>query len=119
MNNWEFERTYLSNLLKREPLEQVPPRATARKEMIHSVLDILALRMTATEKFIRLVWIVYLTTEVYTWLSWIWYAYPNVWHQELGATAGTIVRLIQELAYITIVYFVLQLARKLLTENQK
>ena len=87
--------------------------------MIQSVRDVLALRMTPTEKFIRLVWIVYLAVEVYTWLSWIWYAYPNVWHQGLGATTATIVRLIQELAYVTIVYFILQLARKLLTENQK
>jgi len=75
--------------------------------------------MTATEKFIRLVWIVYLATEVYAWLPLIWHAYPNVWHQGLGAAAATIVRLIQELAYVTIVYFILQLARKFLTENQK
>jgi hypothetical protein len=75
--------------------------------------------MTATEKFIRLVWIVFLATEVYTWLSWIWYSYPNVWHQGLGAITATIVLLIQKLAYVTIVYFVLQLAKKLLTENQK
>jgi hypothetical protein len=30
-----------------------------------------------------------------------------------------IAHLIQQLAYATIVYFILQLARKLLTENQK
>ncbi len=87
--------------------------------MIQSVREILALRMEATEKFIRLVWIVYLATEVYTWLSWIWHAYPNIWHQGLGATAVTIAHLIRQLAYVTIVYFILQLARKLLTENQK
>jgi len=87
--------------------------------MIQSVRDVLALRMAPTEKFIRLVWIVYLVTEVYTWLSWIWYAYPNVWYQGFGSTTATIVRLIQELAYIAIVYFILQLARKLLTEKQK
>ncbi len=87
--------------------------------MIQSVREILALRMEATEKFIRLVWIVYLATEVYTWLPLVWHAYPNIWHQGLGAITATIVRLIQELAYVTIVYFILQPARKLLTENQE
>jgi hypothetical protein len=75
--------------------------------------------MVPTEKFIRLVWIVYLATEAYTWVSWIWFAYPNIWHQGPEATTATIARFIQQLAYIAIVYFILQLARKLLTENQK
>ena len=79
----------------------------------------LALRMVPTEKFIRLVWIVYLATEAYNWLSWIWFAYPNIWQQGPEATTVTIARFIQQLAHIAIVYFILQLARKLLVENQK
>ena len=87
--------------------------------MLQSIRDILALRIAPTEKFIRLVWIVYLATELYTWLSWTWLASPNIWHQGLEATAVTLARLIQQLVYAAIVYFILQLARKLLTENQK
>ena len=87
--------------------------------MIQLIQDMLALRIAPTEKFIRLVWIVYLATEVYTWLSWTWLASPNIWHQGLEAILGVTVRLIQQLAYATIVYFILQLARKFLTENQK
>jgi hypothetical protein len=87
--------------------------------MIQSVRDILALQMAPTEKFIRLVWIVYLAMEVHSWVSLIWHAYPNIWHQGLWAITATTARVIQQGAYVIIVYFILQLAGKLLTENKK
>ncbi len=87
--------------------------------MLQSVRDLLTLRMRATENIIRLVWIVYLVTEVYTWLSWIWYSYPTVLHQGPGSVTATVVQLGQQIAYVAIVYLVLQLAKKFLIETQR